>query len=422
MATPKLITVTGKYTKIDGTPESGRVTFKMPGFLRSAASDEVISPGAFYADLDIDGRVSFQVFATDDANWNPSGWQYHIIVALSNSRTTLAAPVPYASQNDTIDLGDMLPAPQTGGSLYAPFNHTHPGDLTLDELNNILSGYQPAGQYLTGADIANLVSYETLTEELVDKISKTATAAQAIVSNLTVNGTFRVGTSGLLEIGADTNLYRAGPNLLATDDGLNIGGDSRIYGGLQVDGAITNTALTNTLSGKATRPGQMRSGSRYAPVFNTFAPATVNLNEIRHVPVDFHSACTITELAVEATAAVAGALVRILVSRAGADGRPSGNYLYVSGQLVASAIGKVGTGVISVSIPAPGRYFFAALPQSVLPTLRSIAQVPAMYEQVSMATYNRCCYSEYGVTGVPVTVGTLSIDAGDAPRVEALIG
>ena len=172
----------------------------------------------------------------------------------------------------------------------------------------------------------------------------------------------------------------------------------------------------------STIPGIMRSGSRYAPVFTTFAPPTVVLNEIRHVPIDFYSACTITELACEVTAAVTNAMVRLLVSKAGSNGRPSGNYLYVSPQLVASAVGKVGTGAISVSIAQPGRYFFAALPQVAVPTLRSIGQVPAMYEQASMATYNRCCYSEYGVSGAPVTVGGLSIDAGDAPRVECLIG
>lgn len=170
------------------------------------------------------------------------------------------------------------------------------------------------------------------------------------------------------------------------------------------------------------RPGSMRAASYYAPIFTTFAPPTIALNEIRHVPIDIHSACTITELAVEATANVAGGLVRILLSKAGSNGRPAGNYLYVSGQLNAAATGKVGTGAINVSVPSAGRYFVAALPQGVLPTLRSIAQVPAMYEQANMATYNRCCYSEYGVTGAPAAVGGISVDAGDAPRVQMLIG
>jgi hypothetical protein len=549
----KTVTLAESFVSVpDGTPSKGTVQIVSDVWMQGPTADPIVRPVSLKLTLDDTGSFSVALPVHDDPEWSPQGWAYTVTLNIDGKKLTGTFQLN-KNMSGTISLSSVLNqvivSPVSAylplSALGAPGGAAQLNGLGLlpiedvDDLQNQLDGKQNAGDYLTSDDISNLVSDESLNEGLSDKVSKTGTGPQTVASDLTVNGVLKVGSSVTLLIGADVNLYRADVNKLATDDALDVGGALRTYGNLQVDGTITNSALTTALGAKAdlvggviptaqipavalvqylgtaanqaamlakvgqpgdwvnrtdlgtswqitgndptqlsnwtqllyptapvtsvsgrtgavtltssdvglgnanntsdaakpvstaqqaaldlkmTRPGAMRSGSRYAPVFTTFAPATVALNEIRHVPIDFHSACTITELACEVTAAVASAKVRLLVAASNANGRPSGNFLYVSAQLDASTVGKVGSGVISLSIPSAGRYFFAALPQGVLPTLRSLGQVPAMFEQVSMATYNRCCYSEYGVTGTPVTVGTLSIDAGDAPRVECLIG
>ena len=127
MAVPQLITVTGKYTKTDGTPESGTVTFQMSGFVQSAADNEVISPGKFVGTLDADGVLSVQVFATDDPLWVPDTWTYHVIVKLSSARAVFWMEIPLDTPGQTIDIADLLPTVEKVGTSYAPLNHTHEG-------------------------------------------------------------------------------------------------------------------------------------------------------------------------------------------------------------------------------------------------------------------------------------------------------
>lgn len=165
----------------------------------------------------------------------------------------------------------------------------------------------------------------------------------------------------------------------------------------------------------------MRSGSRYAPVHGGFAASTVALNEMRYVPIDVRSAVTVSEIAAEVTTiASAGGVARLIIARSGTNGRPEGNLVYVSGQLATTGLGKISVSGLSVVLTA-GRYFFVCLPQVALASFRSINNVPAMYEQPTLPTFARCCYSQYTVTGAPTVVGTLALDAGDAPRVEVLI-
>lgn len=434
------IEVTGKFINYpDGVPATGSVAFVNTQWLRSPGVDTFVPPFSAEAVLDGTGYFSIELPATDDPDWTPLGWQYSVMINVAGKQLSGSLTLAYDGPL-TVDLSDVMGSGvPAAGETYMPLSlRGAPGGVAsldgtgavplsqiptlpisaVEDLDTQLSGKQPAGEYLVAEDITNLVSSETLTETAGDLVSKVTATPQAVASDLTVNGTLKVGTSGTLLIGADTNLYRVGADKLATDDALDVGGALRTYAGLQVDGAVSGAGF-NVL---ARRPGAMRSGSRYAPVFMNYAPATIALNEIRHVPIDFYSACTIVELAVEVTAAITNARVRIIVSASDDNGRPAGDHLYVSGQLVASAVGKVGTGVIALAIPGPGRYFFAAHPQIAVPTMRSIAQVPAMFEQATMATYVRCCYSQYGVSGVPVTVGPISVDAGDAPRVECLIG
>jgi hypothetical protein len=62
---------------------------------------------------------------------------------------------------------------------------------------------------------------------------------------LVVAGPINVGASGLINVGADTNLYRTAADVLATDDSLNVGGNMRIFGGITVDGSVTGIDKTD---------------------------------------------------------------------------------------------------------------------------------------------------------------------------------
>lgn len=124
MATPKIITVTGKFMNGD-TPDSGKVSFQMPGFLRSSVDNEIKSPLTFSAVL-VDGVLTLPVYSTTDPDWTPQGWTYKVTLNLSEVRSVFDITVPFDSFEDTLDLADILPSPPSGGQSYAPLAHTHP--------------------------------------------------------------------------------------------------------------------------------------------------------------------------------------------------------------------------------------------------------------------------------------------------------
>lgn len=494
MATPTLITVTGKHTKRDGvTPETGTVVFQAPGFVRSVVDKQTISPGKTTAVLDDNGEYSVAVFACDDPVWSSISWSYKVIVNLSESRDVFDFSIPHDMPDLTIDFSEMAPEPPEGGTNYALLNHTHDGigahTHLISEINDLetqLLGKQAAGLYLTADDISNLISSESLNEGLnlkLDKVNPLLTDTSFTIVR-TAGGAARWRTTGsAMDIefvgdviesrranqdftGAQINLRRM------RGDGNTLVGKTEFGTGpfaaemsIDAGSGVANLGAKNTLSNiplvgrRATagppttgtwalndavlatdgwwicttagtpgswkqaeyEGGQFRSGSRYAPVAGGFAASTIALNEIRYVPIDIRSACTITELAAEVTTAgAATAVARFIVAKADPlTGRPTGTLLYVSGQVVTTALGKIS--VAPTLALSAGRHFFALLPQVVIASFRSINNVPAMYEQPPLPTFHRCSYSEYGVTGTPTAVGTLSMDAGDAPRVEALI-
>lgn len=142
MAVPKQITVTGKFTKTSGAPESGTISFYVPGFLRSSGLDETITPGSFTVKLDSNGECSFSVFATDDVNWTPQGWTYRVLVNLSSYRGVSYSQIPSNAPGDTIDMADLLPVLEQGGESYAPIAHTHDSYVTEAELQSALDDFE----------------------------------------------------------------------------------------------------------------------------------------------------------------------------------------------------------------------------------------------------------------------------------------
>jgi hypothetical protein len=106
------------------------------------------------------------------------------------------------------------------------------------------TGYtgNPPGSGGGGGGSVAISDVTGLTAVLAGKVNDTG---DTISGQLTVDGILKVGTSVTLEIGADTNLYRAGANVLATDDALNIGGNLLVYGGADFQGSVTGVDKTD---------------------------------------------------------------------------------------------------------------------------------------------------------------------------------
>lgn len=166
-----------------------------------------------------------------------------------------------------------------------------------------------------------------------------------------------------------------------------------------------------------------RTGSRYAPQSNNLGTGAPGQNEVRYIPVVIPNSVTLSEIAAEVTTAgSAGAVARLVIAAAGADGRPS-TVVYCSAPLAATATGKISS-ALTQSL-APGRYYFGLVSQGLpttAPIFRTISGVSEMYEQPALPlSYLRCSYSSYGQSGNIAAIGGLSIDSADGARVEVLV-
>jgi hypothetical protein len=131
VALPTLITVQGTILKPDGTPESGKVVFTAPAFVRHGSSPGSMGPGPLRKSLDASGAVSLPVPSNTDPGWSPIGWTYQVELRLSGGTTTFPAVVPHDSPGGVLNLSSLLPVPASGGTLYAAAGHTH-SDLATD--------------------------------------------------------------------------------------------------------------------------------------------------------------------------------------------------------------------------------------------------------------------------------------------------
>lgn len=200
MATPTLITVTGKHTKRDGvTPETGTVVFQAPGFVRSSASKQVISPGKTTAVLDENGAYAVAVYACDDPAWNSISWSYRITVSLSAHREVFDFSIPYTQPGSTIDMSEMAPEPPEGGTNYALVNHTHAGgggggstawtDITGKPTTFAPTAHSHAQSDITGlaASLALKADLSAMTTALAGKANTSHTHAQSDITGLSTS-------------------------------------------------------------------------------------------------------------------------------------------------------------------------------------------------------------------------------------------
>lgn len=266
MAVPTQITVTGTYLRPDGEPSTGTAEFTSHAFVRHALSDDVMAPGTIPATL-VDGELSVPVPATDDPDWSPDRWTWLVTLRLDGNRPVeFSAAIPYDSPGGTLDLSALLPVPESGGELYAPVAHTHAayllktgGTITGNLFVQDVGGDKSYGLRVTGAaldlDAAGVDLYIGVFEgagntgvqhkylrleagvQLAHAIGRwqfaknefggTVLDIDAEGEEVTVEGVLRVATTGTIKFGAneDANLYRVGPDYIATDGKVAAGLD-----------------------------------------------------------------------------------------------------------------------------------------------------------------------------------------------------
>lgn len=129
-----LITVTGKYILLNGSPAAGTVSFAASQTLIDSVANEIVVPVAITAVLGVDGTVSVVLPATDDPDLAPTGWAYTVTENILGARVqrTYMIQLSVSLPGDTVDLADLVPVEAvTPTSPYALVGHTHTG-LTLD--------------------------------------------------------------------------------------------------------------------------------------------------------------------------------------------------------------------------------------------------------------------------------------------------
>lgn len=253
MATPTLITVTGKHTKRDGvTPETGTVVFQAPGFVRSSANAQVISPGKTTAVLDENGEYSIGVFACNDPVWNSINWSYTIKVNLSEHREVFNFSIPYNQPGATIDMSQMVPEPPQGGTNYAVVNHTHPeyegGGGGPGAVTSVAG--RTGVVVLTSADVGlGSVNNTPDSAKPVSTAQQTALNLKANLASPTFTGTVAGITAAMVGLGSVNNTSDASkPVSTAQQTALNLKADASAVTtslALKADASAVTTALAS---------------------------------------------------------------------------------------------------------------------------------------------------------------------------------
>lgn len=109
-----LVTVHGKYTKPDGTPETGSVVFipTVPA-LQVPAANTMVPLTHVAKTLDTNGEFTTQLLATNDPDATPTGWTWAVAERLSTLQRDRTIEVPYTTVGtlELADVADATPAP-----------------------------------------------------------------------------------------------------------------------------------------------------------------------------------------------------------------------------------------------------------------------------------------------------------------------
>jgi hypothetical protein len=228
---------------------TGWIEFSSPRPLLGATDGSIVPRFTRRADLAADGSASIQLPATNDPQWAPINWAYAVEGRIAGQTITGTLQLDY--QDATADFAALF---QPDGAAVAGQSYllvsqrgAASGVASLDA-----NGLIPTGQLPPGAGdniVSTQITDSTATGRAVLTAANAAagrtalgalsTAGGTVTGDLAIQGTLRVTPGAVVEIGPDTNLYRAGTNKLGTDDALDVGGQLHSYTGISTDGSIT---------------------------------------------------------------------------------------------------------------------------------------------------------------------------------------
>lgn len=116
-----LVTVRGRYVRLDGTPVAGTVEFSTTNVLTDPASLTTIVPATILAPLDAAGAFSIDLPASDDPDVTPTGWTYSVRENFTGGRPTYSITVPAAAKATGVDLAVVSPVPASAGTSTQAF-------------------------------------------------------------------------------------------------------------------------------------------------------------------------------------------------------------------------------------------------------------------------------------------------------------
>ncbi len=185
MALPTLITISGTFLKVDGSPEEGSVVFRSTVTAYHNSSSSIMTPSPIVTELNGSGAFSVQIPATNDPAWTPVGWTYKVSVNLTESVSTFYVQVPYNSPGAAATISSLSPIAPSGGTLsYASAGHTHAGYVQTADVDEAVESAlgdiaTTKGDILVGTGSGNIAKISVGTNGQVLKAnSATATGLE----------------------------------------------------------------------------------------------------------------------------------------------------------------------------------------------------------------------------------------------------
>lgn len=157
------VTLTGTYLKSDGSPETGFIKIRARQVISSSADNTIVSIENIEIGLDNNGQFSVDVIPTNDPDWEPQGWTYHVIESLSSgSGRRFFIEIPYDVLGGTLDIADapIIPDEEAVVGSYIPLSQKGAvgGVATLDGTGKVPTSQLPAA---SGGDAVESVNGDT---------------------------------------------------------------------------------------------------------------------------------------------------------------------------------------------------------------------------------------------------------------------
>lgn len=291
MPFPASLTLVTVTIQADLPPSGGNA----PGWIDFTSAQPLLGsamvpPFTSRAWLDTTGAGSIQLPATNDPQWSPVDWSYAVTGYIGGRQISgtiqldyQTAAVDFAArfQSDgTVETGVSYLLTSQRGAVSGVAGLDADGDvIDADGTKILASASTPSGTVVaetafgasSTAGVASTYSrgdhtHGTPAAPTPASIGALPTTGGTVSGDLAVQGTLRVTPGATIEIGADTNIYRAGANQLGTDDGFAVGGQLHSYTGISSDGPIEAEGVDLGAAVAACTSIYYWNGSSYAVV------------------------------------------------------------------------------------------------------------------------------------------------------------